>query len=430
MIYFFLISIFFFFSNEEKVMLCVVFLFYVFFLSMNGDVHGGGMLLDDLSFSMVFLTLILMMIVFMSVESGKKKHFFLSLSMSIVVMYFLVKNIFSFFILFEFSLLPIFFLISFWGIQPERLMAVKFMMVYTLVASSPLLFFFIFLSSKGSNLMYLNENFFDSSSKWGYLVFLSLLAFWVKIPLFFFHSWLPKAHVEASLEGSMILAGVMLKVGMYGMIRVLSFFSYSMLKQVIALFFCIGLIGSLVSVMVAISSDDMKMSVAFSSISHMNFCVASLASMKISSIESWIMVMISHGLSSPMMFFLVTKIYKCSGSRKMLISKGLVSKFPFFQFISFIIWGMNVSVPPSLSFLGEVSMIFSIYSTYSWSMMVVLFYFVFSSFFSMFNYGIQSHSSVGMPWKKSISLMAFSISVIFSGFFFFFFFFFFVFICS
>nr|YP_010133506.1 NADH dehydrogenase subunit 4 [Campanulotes compar]AYD72939.1 NADH dehydrogenase subunit 4 [Campanulotes compar] len=373
------------------------------------------MLLDDLSFSMVFLTLILMMIVFMSVESGKKKHFFLSLSMSIVVMYFLVKNIFSFFILFEFSLLPIFFLISFWGIQPERLMAVKFMMVYTLVASSPLLFFFIFLSSKGSNLMYLNENFFDSSSKWGYLVFLSLLAFWVKIPLFFFHSWLPKAHVEASLEGSMILAGVMLKVGMYGMIRVLSFFSYSMLKQVIALFFCIGLIGSLVSVMVAISSDDMKMSVAFSSISHMNFCVASLASMKISSIESWIMVMISHGLSSPMMFFLVTKIYKCSGSRSMLISKGLVSKFPFFQFISFIIWGMNVSVPPSLSFLGEVSMIFSIYSTYSWSMMVVLFYFVFSSFFSMFNYGIQSHSSVGMPWKKSISLMAFSISVIFSG---------------
>nr|UTN43076.1 NADH dehydrogenase subunit 4 [Osculotes curta] len=352
-----------------------------------------GLFFDWLSWSMLLLTLFLGS--FLNITFGKniKKLVLNMISSVVIIFFFLTDSAFLFFLFFELSLLPLFLFVVFWGKQAERLKAAYFLFMFTVVSSAPLFMFVIFFYLHDSLSLFLLK---EVKS---FLGWVSIFAFLVKIPLFFFHSWLPKAHVEAPLEGSMILAGIMLKVGVYGFLRFFLFLEKSAFFQ--NLIFSIAFSGACMSCLVAMSSDDMKMSVAFSSVSHMNFMFASLLSMKFVAFGASIVVMLCHGLSSPLLFFGVTKLYNMTHSRSLLVSKGVCSKSPFMALLMFLAWSANISPPPFFSFIGELMMIFSLVSFLAWSIVLVLIFFFVNSFFSLVIYGVTTHSSKKLVFKHS-----------------------------
>nr|UTN43167.1 NADH dehydrogenase subunit 4 [Pessoaiella absita] len=388
-----LFLVFIFFSLEGK---------FVFFVSgmmllsalYSENLLSFGFFMDFQSYLMCLLTLLISSILSLTFKEELKMHINYIMCF-LIVTFFFTDSVTIFFVCFELSLIPLLVLVICWGQQAERLKAGRFMMMYTIIFSSPFLLFLIF-SSKGSIFLLGFSKPLDMS-----LFVFSLFAFLVKIPVFFFHSWLPKAHVEAPLEGSMLLAGLMLKVGVYGFIRIFYFVSLSGI--VIELMFSISFVGAMISGLMSLSSDDMKMSVALSSVSHMNFVFSALLTLKSSALGAVLIVLLAHGLSSPMLFYLVTKIYLSSHSRSLLISKGVLSKIPFYSFMSFLLWSMNLAVPPFFPFLGEVLSIVAILSFFIWGVSVVILFFIINSFFSMLNYGIVSHSSFKLLSKIHMS---------------------------
>nr|UTT72627.1 NADH dehydrogenase subunit 4 [Megaginus tataupensis] len=370
-------------------------------ISQGWDMMSWGFNMDQLSVLLTFLSLMVSSIILMLCSKNKmNKMPVIILLMSIIIsLFFLTDSLMWFFILFEVSLIPLMLMMMLWGKQAERISAVQYILLYTFVGSSPLLFSLIYLI-KESGMTSMSTSVFLMIEESSLYFSLMLTSFLVKIPVYFFHSWLPKAHVEAPLEGSMILAGLMLKLGMYGLIRVLSIVQIN--DQMISLIFSISVVGSLISTLIALSVDDMKMSVAFSSISHMNVIVASVLSMKVSGLYSSMIIMFSHGLSSPILFFIVTKIYNISNSRSALISKGSMSSFPLFTLIALVSWVINLSTPPFFSFTGEVLSFLSTISYFPVLIFWITIYMGLSSFFCVVNYGVHCHSSKKLHMKTNL----------------------------
>lgn len=189
-----------------------------------------------------------------------------------------MSSFFHYYILFEFSLIPTFLLILGWGYQPERINASMYIIIYTVGASLPLLGCFLFCFRVEGHLSYLLDFSFSYSGFYGGVFFFILVfAFLVKIPVFFVHLWLPKAHVEAPVAGSMILAGVLLKLGGYGLLRVVSKVKFLLL---INNFFYYSFIlwGGVVTRLICLRQIDLKALVAYSSIGHMGLFVGGVIS--------------------------------------------------------------------------------------------------------------------------------------------------------
>nr|UTN43055.1 NADH dehydrogenase subunit 4 [Goniodes ortygis] len=382
-------------------------IFLVMWMTYPGGMYSMSMMMiDEVSFLLSVLSILLFIcvsVVSMCSNPSNLKSKIIYSSVIFSIGFFLVKNLLLFFLLFEMSIIPVFVLILMYGTQPERLKASLYMLMFTFISSSPLLMIIIiWIFNQGTySLFYFSQSIPMSEM---FVVFL-FVAFLVKSPIYLFHSWLPKAHVEAPIEGSMILAGLMLKVGIFGIIRMMNLLNY-MSGKVSDLIFSVSLVGGVMSFIIALSSDDLKMRVAFSSISHMNMCLASIMVGKILSLESGVLVMMAHGLSSPLLFLIVTMVYNYSGSRSLILSKGSMINFPLFNFMSFIGWSLNICAPPSLSFMGELGMISSIISFYWVSMIFIMVYMIIGSFFSIITYSAPIHSS-SSSLKKSCSLMYF-----------------------
>nr|UPL65954.1 NADH dehydrogenase subunit 4 [Mystilus priamus] len=376
------------------IMVLFLYMFSTFFMSvwygMLSYFLGG----DLLTFSFSFLSFwIISLMILASTQIYKYNYFcreFLFLViilLMVLVVSFGVNNLFMYYLFFEFSLIPTLVLIFGWGYQPERLMAGYYLLYYTLFFSLPMLLGIFYIKSFCFSLFY----FLISMDCGVYLYFSMVLAFLVKMPMVFIHFWLPKAHVEAPISGSMILAGVLLKLGGYGLIRVLM-----ILKNYDYNFFFISLslFGMLMVGILCLFQVDMKCLIAYSSVAHMGLVICGIMSNNVLGVIGSLVMMIGHGLCSSGMFCLANMVYECSLSRSIIINKGMLTILPSMCLFWFIIMVNNMGSPPTMNLLGEMMMFMGIMSWCNYSFVYLMASSFLGCMYSIYMYSYINHGLV------------------------------------
>nr|YP_002117518.1 NADH dehydrogenase subunit 4 [Megaulacobothrus chinensis]ABW16882.1 NADH dehydrogenase subunit 4 [Megaulacobothrus chinensis] len=328
--------------------------------------------------------------------SSYHSNFFVFIILFLLIMLycsFSSLNLLSFYIFFESSLIPTLLLILGWGYQPERLQAGLYLIFYTLIASLPLLLV-LFKVYTVSNTLYFPLLIDFGSYYFMFYVFM-FMAFLIKMPMFLVHLWLPKAHVEAPISGSMILAGVLLKLGGYGIFRVMKIISYLGMKFNyfwISLSLCGGVIVSFI----CFRQVDLKSLIGFSSVAHMSMVIGGLMTMNWWGCMGSFSLMIGHGLCSSGLFCLSNIIYERLGSRSLLINKGMINLMPMMTLWWFLFSSSNMASPPSLNLMGELSLLNSILSWSTFSFLVLIFLSFFSAVYTLYMYSYSQHGSYYM----------------------------------
>nr|AIZ58538.1 NADH dehydrogenase subunit 4 [Reticulinasus faini] len=356
---------------------------------MIGDFSG----MDLISFLLIELSMwmgILMFIASMNLNIFFEKMYkFYMLSMIFLLVFcFLIMNLVGFYLMFESVLIPIVMMILGWGMQPERLQAGIYMLFYTLLGSLPLLIFL--LNIEGSmSIFFISWNNYCISD---FMFMMGIIGFLVKVPMYFIHLWLPKAHVEAPVAGSMVLAGVLLKLGIYGMIRFKVMLENYIIKYSHYIMSII-LLGGIIVGMICLCQVDIKSLIAYSSICHMGMALGGIFSMVVWGYYGNILIMLGHGLCSSGLFCLANILYERFFTRSMILLKGVGILFPFISFWWLIFVGVNMAVPPSMNLGGEI---FLIGSLIKWSFLVIIPLAVLmflSASYSLYLYSFLNHGS-------------------------------------
>nr|ABD58767.1 NADH dehydrogenase subunit 4 [Cursorius temminckii] len=277
-----------------------------------------------------------------------------------------------FYISFEATLIPTLILITRWGNQPERLSAGIYLLFYTLISSLPLLVTILHLHTQTGtlHLMILKLTNPTLTSSWtGILSSLALLmAFMVKAPLYGLHLWLPKAHVEAPIAGSMLLAALLLKLGGYGIMR-LTMLMTPTLNTLHYPFLTLALWGALMTSSICMRQTDLKSLIAYSSVSHMGLVIAASMIQTHWSFSGAMILMISHGLTSSMLFCLANTNYERTHSRILLLTRGLQPLLP-----SMATWWLlanltNMALPPTTNLMAELTIMIALFN---WSAFTII----------------------------------------------------------
>nr|QEH58847.1 NADH dehydrogenase subunit 4 [Caroperla siveci] len=353
---------------------------------------------DTLSYGLIFLSFWICVLMVMASESVYRNRvhneFFLFMILSLLVLLyctFSALNLFMFYLFFESSLIPTLFLILGWGYQPERLQAGVYLLFYTLLASLPLLVGVFFLGSQTMTLLF--PLFYKTNLSYILLYLSLILAFLVKMPMFLVHLWLPKAHVEAPVSGSMILAGVLLKLGGYGLLRLMKVL---LLSGLVFNWIWVGisLVGGVLVSFICLRQTDMKALIAYSSVAHMGIVLGGLMTLSYWGFCGAFTLMIAHGLCSSGLFCLANISYERLGSRSLLVNRGLMNFMPSMTLWWFLLSSCNMAAPPSLNLLSEISLLNSLVS-WGWTTMVMLsFLSFFSAAYTLYLYSYSQHGKI------------------------------------
>nr|QRV62643.1 NADH dehydrogenase subunit 4 [Stictonectes escheri] len=351
---------------------------------------------DLLSFGLILLSFWICSLMILASNMIYMKNMFYSLFLFLllILMIFLYctfssMNFFLFYIFFESSLIPTLFLIMGWGYQPERLQAGIYLLFYTLFASLPMMIgiFFYYNYFFSLSLFFLNN-----LSTFNIYMFISMIfAFLVKMPMYMVHLWLPKAHVEAPVSGSMILAGILLKLGGYGLLRVMVLFT-NLVKIYSSLFISISLLGGFLVSLVCLRQTDLKILIAYSSVAHMGMVLGGIMSLNSWGFCGSYAMMVAHGLCSSGLFCLANISYERLNSRSMFMNKGMINLMPSMTMWWFLMSSSNMAAPPSLNLLGEISLLNSLMS---WSFVSMIFLMLMSFFGAVYSLYLYSYSQHG-----------------------------------
>ncbi|HXJ29816.1 MAG TPA: NADH-quinone oxidoreductase subunit M [Gemmatimonadales bacterium] len=289
---------------------------------------------------------------------------------------FVALDLFLFYVMWEVMLIPMYFIIGIWGGDRRLYAAIKFF-IYTMFGSLLMLvailgLYFIVGSRTGTYsfdyaFLLANATGLGSLAWWFFGAF--FLAFAIKVPMFPFHTWLPDAHVEAPTAGSVILAGVLLKMGTYGFLRfALPFFPEVALSPTVqAVVVTLSLIGIIYGGLVAMVQPDVKKLVAYSSVSHLGFVMLGIWALTLQSVQGALLVMINHGLSTGALFFIVGMLYERRHSRLIEAFGGLARVVPLLATTLMIVSLSSIGLPGTNGFVGEFLILIGAFRTYPWA---------------------------------------------------------------
>nr|UEV86556.1 NADH dehydrogenase subunit 4 [Leucoma chrysoscela] len=380
----------------QMILFFLMFLFINLSMGMNFFYNMSYMIsCDIISYGLILLSIWICVLMIMASENLFKESFYIQGFMFnvifLLIMLFLtfsVMNMFMFYFFFEGSLIPTLMLIIGWGYQPERILASMYLLFYTLFVSLPLLLGIFYVYNEFDSMMIYFLKFLNLNSY--LLYFCMIMAFLVKMPMYFIHLWLPKAHVEAPVSGSMILAGVMLKLGGYGLLRLMIFLQEINLK-LNYIMIVISLLGGLYISMKCFCQVDIKSLIAYSSVAHMSLVINGIMIMNYWGGFGSYLMMIGHGLCSSGMFCLANILYERLHSRSLYINKGMMNFMPSMSLWWFLLVSSNMAAPPSLNLMGEISLINSVIS-WSWvSMILLMMISFFSAGYSLYLYSYIQH---------------------------------------
>ncbi len=336
-----------------------------YFWIENGISYHLGV--DGISILFILLTTMLVPICILasydSIKFSVKEYLIAFLALeTFMIGVFCSLDLVLFYLFFEGGLIPMFLIIGIWGGERRVYSTFKFFL-YTLAGSVFMLLaiIYIFITAGTTDVSYLLDYNFTRNEQ--IVLWLAFFAsFMVKIPMWPFHTWLPDAHVEAPTAGSVILAGVLLKMAGYGFIR----FSIGFFPEASELFapliFTLSIVAIIVTSLIALVQEDMKKLIAYSSVAHMGFVTLGIFTFTVQGIEGSIIQMISHGIVSAALFLCVGVVYDRLHTREISRYGGLVSKMPMYAFTFMIFILASLGLPGTSGFVGEFLVLLSIFS--------------------------------------------------------------------
>nr|UER94082.1 NADH dehydrogenase subunit 4 [Ixodes scapularis] len=386
-------------KGMELMLVLFSFLSMVFLNYVDGGMMmyklGGDLLSMNLFMLSVWMMILMLLASFKEMlYENKYFKFYLFFMLFLLYMCFYSTNLMMFYFFFESILFPIIMMIFNWGNQPERLQAGIYMLMYTLFGSLPL--FIIMFMFKDYSLNYLYMEFLKFKTM-GLLFFLMMLGFLVKVPMFFLHLWLPKAHVEAPISGSMILASVLLKLGIYGIYRFKMFF-FKELMEMSWVLMIISILGSMIVGVMCLFQTDLKALIAYSSVCHMGLVLSGIMSMNFLSSFGSLLLMLGHGLCSSGLFCLGNMLYERFFTRSLLLLKGMNKIFPSVSLWWFLMSVFNMAAPPSMNIFGEIFLMGSLLKLsmmFLFPLMILLFL---SAGYSLYLFSYINHGEGWIMW--------------------------------
>jgi len=324
------------------------------------EYHMG---IDGISILMVLLTTFIMMLAIPSswtaITSQIRQYYIFMLLLEVgMIGVFLAQDLFLFYIFWEFTLVPMYFLIGIWGGQNRVYAAIKFFL-YTMAGSLLMLLGILYMGITNGTFsvpdLIAGRAAFADVQNWLFIGF--AIAFAIKVPIFPFHSWLPDAHTEAPTAGSVILAGVLLKMGTYGFIR----FNLPLFPDASAHFApaiaVLAIIGIVYGAIVSFAQKDVKKLVAYSSISHLGFVMLGIFSLNNQGLQGAILQGVNHGISSGALFFIVGILYEQRHTREIKEYGGVWKAMPVFSALTLIVTLSSMGLPGLNGFVGEFTIL-------------------------------------------------------------------------